>query len=189
MPLAFASLSHGTVAFGFYNIETDGLLLDRLFFFCTDFCTAVCELASLSWDAGQRTSLPGFSFRTAEEIGDLGGAIRGTHHRGFLGEVYLLWPFPTEAAAFRQKLGGASNRPLVEAILKRRAEPVSIDLVVEGAEGLVRVAEYAFSRRGFLDIVAYVERGGYPTWEGYEEGRRPAYVARMAAAIGDGGNL
>ena len=30
MPLAFESLSHGTIAFGFFNIESDLLLLDRL---------------------------------------------------------------------------------------------------------------------------------------------------------------
>ena len=29
MPLAFESLSHGTIAFGFFNIESDLLLLDR----------------------------------------------------------------------------------------------------------------------------------------------------------------
>jgi hypothetical protein len=33
MPLAFESLSHGTIAFGFFNIESDMLLLDRYFLF------------------------------------------------------------------------------------------------------------------------------------------------------------
>ena len=33
MPLAFESLSHGTVPFGFFNIDSDTLLLDRYFFF------------------------------------------------------------------------------------------------------------------------------------------------------------
>jgi hypothetical protein len=31
MPLAFQSLSHGTITFGFFNIESDMLLLDRYF--------------------------------------------------------------------------------------------------------------------------------------------------------------
>ena len=33
MPLAFESLSHGTIAFGFFNIESDMLILDRYFLF------------------------------------------------------------------------------------------------------------------------------------------------------------
>ena len=33
MPLTFDSLSHGKVAFGFFNIESDMLLLDHYFFF------------------------------------------------------------------------------------------------------------------------------------------------------------
>jgi hypothetical protein len=33
MPLAFESLSHGIIAFGFFNIESDMLILDRYFLF------------------------------------------------------------------------------------------------------------------------------------------------------------
>lgn len=33
MPLSFESRSHGPVAFGFFNIESDMLLLERTFFF------------------------------------------------------------------------------------------------------------------------------------------------------------
>ncbi|MGD2186296.1 MAG: hypothetical protein PVI71_09215 [Desulfobacterales bacterium] len=32
MPLAFESLSHGSIAFGFFNIETDMLLLENYFY-------------------------------------------------------------------------------------------------------------------------------------------------------------
>ncbi len=32
MPLSFESRSHGPVAFGFFNIESDMLLLERTFF-------------------------------------------------------------------------------------------------------------------------------------------------------------
>ena len=46
MPLAFQSKSHGSVAFGFFHIETDMLLLDRCFFFCTDFCRVLSEMAA-----------------------------------------------------------------------------------------------------------------------------------------------
>jgi len=37
MPLAFESLSHGTIAFGFFNIASDMLLLEHYFLFATDF--------------------------------------------------------------------------------------------------------------------------------------------------------
>jgi hypothetical protein len=36
MPLAFRATSHGMVVFGFFNVETDLLLLDRLFLFPDD---------------------------------------------------------------------------------------------------------------------------------------------------------
>jgi hypothetical protein len=35
MPLSFESRSHGPVAFGFFNIESDMLLLERTFFSAT----------------------------------------------------------------------------------------------------------------------------------------------------------
>ncbi|MCU0723638.1 MAG: hypothetical protein MUC63_08490, partial [Planctomycetes bacterium] len=44
MPLAFESLSHGEIAFGFFQIESDMLLLEELFFFADRFCAAVVEL-------------------------------------------------------------------------------------------------------------------------------------------------
>jgi hypothetical protein len=182
MPLAFPSLSHGTVAFGFYNVETDGLLLERLFFFCTDFCGAVCALADGEPDSGARSSVPGFAFARGGDIGDLMGAIRGTTREGFLGEVYRLWPFPEDPGAFRQKLHGASNRPAVEELLRRFARPVRVSLEAESGGGPVSIGEYRFSRAGFLALIDYVWRGGYPTWEGFEQGRRPPEVARLAAA-------
>ncbi|MDW7710321.1 MAG: hypothetical protein SCH98_07575, partial [Deferrisomatales bacterium] len=130
MPLAFPSLSHGTVAFGFYNVETDGLLLDRLFFFCTDFCRAAVELAA-GGPEGASSSLRGFALAGPEEIGDLMGAIRGVRHVGFLGDVYRLWPFPADPAGFRQKPDGAHNRRFVEELLQARAPEVEIGLVAE----------------------------------------------------------
>ncbi len=181
MPLAFPSRSHGTVAFGFFNVETDCLLLDRLFFFCTDFCVAVAELAAQGATGG-RAQLPGFRFERAEAIGDLMGAIHGVSRAGFLGEVYGLWPFPADPEGFRQKLHGAANRASVEAALRRRATPETIALVSEAGGGPVAVGEYVFTRSGFLDLLAYVQRGGYPTWEGREEGQRPACVQTLADA-------
>ncbi len=46
MPLAHRSLSHGTVVFGFFNIDTDCLLLNNVFFFATDFCAWIKRWAA-----------------------------------------------------------------------------------------------------------------------------------------------
>ncbi|MEJ2023744.1 MAG: hypothetical protein P8Y00_01760, partial [Deltaproteobacteria bacterium] len=45
MPLAFESLSHGTGAFGFFNIASDMLLLEHYFFFAEDFCAWIVDMA------------------------------------------------------------------------------------------------------------------------------------------------
>lgn len=47
MPLAFESLSHGAIAFGFFNIESDMLLLEHYFFFATDFCEHIRAMAAM----------------------------------------------------------------------------------------------------------------------------------------------
>jgi len=45
MPLASKSLNFGSIALGFFNIESDMLLLERYFFFASDFCETIDELA------------------------------------------------------------------------------------------------------------------------------------------------
>jgi len=59
--LAFKSLSHGTVAFGFFNIESDLLLLDRRFFFAADFATSSQRWLARAWrkSCGRPMSLIG----------------------------------------------------------------------------------------------------------------------------------
>jgi hypothetical protein len=48
MPLAFESLSHGTIAFGFFNIDSDMLLLDHYCFTRASFH----ELINYVWHGG-----------------------------------------------------------------------------------------------------------------------------------------
>ena len=183
MPLAFPSLSHGTIAFGFYNIETDGLLLDRLFFSCTDFCRAACELEGLSAAQAAEVALPGYEFERPGDIGDLMGAIHGTRHVGYLGEIYRLWPFPADPGEFRQKLRGGRNRETTDEALRRWAKPLSIPVRADAGRRTFRIGPYAFSRDAYAELLLYVWRGGYPTWEGFEEGRRPACVTEMARTV------
>ena len=88
MPLGFESTSHGSIAFGFFNIESDMLLLDSLFFFADAFCSAVEQ-------AGEhgRAEIDGYRIDEREKIGDLHGAIAGRVFSGFIGSTYRVWPF------------------------------------------------------------------------------------------------
>lgn len=178
MPLAFNSLSHGTVAFGFYNIETDSLLLEGIFFFCTDFCRALAVLEKNTGVGESSVEMPAWRFASRAEVGDLMGAIRNERHTGYLGEIYLKWPFPADPALFRQKLHGHENRGAVEEILDRRAEPGPVTMKRE--PGRFSFGEYVFDEAGYRELVNYVWRGGYPTWEGFEDGRSPAFVSDLA---------
>jgi hypothetical protein len=180
MPLAFPSLSHGTVAFGFYNIETDGLLLEDLFFFATDFSAAVEELASAGGDAPARAVLDGHRFPDRAAVGDLMGAIHGVRLVGYLGEIYRRWPFPADPEGFRQKLAGHANRAATQAVLDRCAERTRIPLTAEAGFGRVSVGPYEFSKAGFLELLRYVVRGGYPTWE---DGPLPASARRLQPVV------
>jgi hypothetical protein len=103
MPLAFPSRSHGTVVFGFFNIETDMLLLENLFFFADRFCQAAVSLAEKSQGPNADVRIDGFRIKDAAMMGSLHGAIRGVDLSGFIGQVYRQFPFPDNPAGFKQK--------------------------------------------------------------------------------------
>jgi hypothetical protein len=58
-PLLFESVSHCGLAFGFFNIETDMLLLDDYFFCASDFCRHVTDLARQHADKPYRSAWDG----------------------------------------------------------------------------------------------------------------------------------
>ena len=178
MPLAFESLSHGTVAFGFFNIESDLLLLERSLFFASEFCELVAALAD---DENQPLVLqPAWAVDAPADLGDLMGAIRGIRHTGLIGEVYRRFPFPLDPAGFKQKPAGWMTRPVMLEILGRRAVRRDLPVAVERVEGAIAAGDYRFSRMGFHELVDYVWRGGYPRWE---DEVRPDYVLAMAQAV------
>lgn len=130
MPLGFPSLSHGTVAFGFFNIETDLLLLDRYFLFADLFCVHISRLAGTAGEAVEEEwDVHRISDRA--RIGDLMGAIHGVRYLGFIGEVYRRFPFPKDEAEFKQRPEGWRNRPVVEGILPSYAEGVRVPVSAE----------------------------------------------------------
>jgi len=57
MPLQFESISHGPIAFGFFNIEKDLVLLNQYFLFAKDFCHDILQttedregIDEMTWD-------------------------------------------------------------------------------------------------------------------------------------------
>ena len=175
MPLAHDSTSHGTVAFGFFNIETHMLLLQELFFFADDFCAAVMQLTGGAAEA----PLPSWRIDAPAARGDLHGAIAGQILTGFIGATYRACPFPAAPEAFKQNPDGELSREAVEEMIAPFGEASSVSVTHDG--GQYGVGPYRFDAPGFAALVAYVDRGGYPRWR---DERRPPYVARMVEAWG-----
>lgn len=178
MPLAFESASHGTIAFGFFNIETDMLLLDELFFFADRFCAAVLALAAGTGD--RETGLDGWRIGDRARVGDLHGAIAGTRLTGFIGETYRHYPFPREPEGFRQSPDGAQRQAEVTRMIEPFGSAERWALRWARGAGLVSLAEYRFDEPMFAALVGYVDRGGYPRWR---DERRPPYVAQLSDGL------
>jgi hypothetical protein len=179
MPLAFPSLSHGEIAFGFFNIESDLLLLNNYFLFAGDFCADLSEMASqepdqqleMDWD---------LYILDRKDIGNLGGAINGVDSRGFIGETYRLFPFPQEPHLFRQNPEGYKTREIIETIIKKYAKLSRIAVAADKSGQTIAIGEYRFSRDVFHELLHYVWVGGYPLWK---DGVRPDYVREMKTNI------
>lgn len=180
MPLAFESSSHGTIAFGFFNIDSDMLLLDRYFFFSTAFCGYISDIAA--WEPHESGRLPWqvYHIPQPEQIGDLMGAIHGIHFAGFIGEVYKRYPFPRNEADFKQKPEGTRTQHIVEAIIQKYGKPIEVLFTTDDDQNEASIGPYRFSRRSFQALIRYVWQGGYPRWK---DEKRPDYVLAMKDRI------
>ena len=185
MPLAFDSLSHGKIAFGFFNIETDLLLLNRYFFFASDFCRLLVEAAGPLHEGKSEWVLSGYLLEE-ERIGNLMGAIHGFDFRGFIGEIYRLFPFPEDPVGFRQNPEGDHTRPLIESILLKYGPKADIPFWITSRLNEVSIGEYRFTRENFQELLFYVWRGGYPRWR---DDRRPDYVETMKESVKNAGGF
>ncbi len=179
MPLAFNSISHGEVAFGFFNIETDMLILDRYFFFATEFCRGMEEFAKAPEGAPAESQWSIYDLNQ-EDIGSLMGAIHGIELRGFIGDVYRVFPFPADFKAFAQNPEGRATQQAIREIIERYQAPSTIPVIMDGSGTTIEIGDYMFSREEFHNLLQYVWVGGYPYWK---MGRRPDYVLRMKEAI------
>ena len=180
MPLEFESLSHGKIAFGFFNIETDILLLNQYFFFAQDFCHSISEVAEKDQQENYETSWDIYLIERGKDIGNLMGAIYGIDHRGFIGEVYKLFPFPQNRDGFKQNPEGFKNRSLIESLIQKYAKGMEIYFRIDKERDQINIGEYAFNRTSFQELVKYIWQGGYPRWK---DDIRPDYVLAMKANI------
>ena len=111
-------------------------------------------------------------------VGDLHGAIAGQVLHGFIGATYRRWAFPASPQDFKQDPDGRQTEAEVVALIPDGAAAETLTLRWTG-QG-VSVGDAAFDLPGFAELIAYVDRGGYPRWR---DERRPEYVARMMASL------
>jgi hypothetical protein len=180
MPLAFDTISHGRVAFGFFNIESDMLLLENYFFFADRFCERVIHLAENHGEQQFQQPWVVDEISKPTDIGDLMGAIRGTSHDGFIGSLYDHFPFPVNPDDFKQNPLGFMTRLLVKKLISPYAGKTEILFSAEEDPGGVRIGPYVFSQHSFQELIRYVWLGGYPRWK---EGVAPPYVIRMKKIV------
>jgi hypothetical protein len=179
MPLAFDSLSHGKIAFGFFNIETDLLLLNRYFFFASDFCRYLIEAAGPLHEGKSEWILSGY-WLEEERIGNLMGAIHGFDFRGFIGEVYRFYPFPQEPEDFKQNPEGFRTRSILEQLVVKYGSAAETPFRFLKEKNEIHIGDYRFDQENFQELIRYVWLGGYPRWR---DGRRPDYVETMKRTV------
>jgi hypothetical protein len=179
MPLVFQSLSHGEIAFGFFNIESDMILLNNYFLFAGDFCKYVAELTTRTHDEQLQVDWDLYVL-DRKDIGNLMGAINGVDLRGFIGETYRLFPFPREPHLFKQNPEGFKTREIIEAIIEKYVKLSRIVVIVDKSGHTVTMGEHVFTREVFHELLQYVWVGGYPHWK---DGARPDYVLEMKRNI------
>jgi len=180
MPLGFDSISHGPIAFGFFNIDSDMLLLERYFFFATEFCSYINKIAQNSGSVAYEATWDVYDIPEREKVGDLMGAIHGIRHTGCIGEVYRRFPFPQRPEDFKQKPEGYRTRAEMEAIIMPFADTAVIPFRVAPDAQTITIGAYQFTRAVFQELIRYVWQGGYPRWK---DEIRPDYVTAMKEAV------
>ena len=162
MPLSFRSESHGNIAFGFFNIESDMLLLENYFFFADVFCKWISQLSQQEGAGAIQSRV--YSIADPNDIGDLMGAIHGVRFTGFIGRLYRRFPFPEDPGAFKQNPKGDQTRKIVLAEIEDLAEKKEI-LIELKKNGQVSIGSYLFDNSVFHELIQYVQKGGYPRWK------------------------
>lgn len=178
MPISFKTESHGDIPIGFFNIDTDMILIKNYFVFASDLCDWISE-----WTSGEEeiiTSVKMYVIKNLDDIGHLMGAISGIIFTGFIGEVYKIFPFPEKQEDFKQKPDGDKNRKNIEEIMNKFGELEQIPVKISKESNTISIGEFVFTIEQFHDVLGYIWRGGMPKWK---DGIRPEYVNKMMKAI------
>jgi hypothetical protein len=168
------------VAFGFFNIDTDLLLLQQYFLFADDFCKHLVHMAEEQGQEPFEAAWQVYSIDDPGKVGDLMAAIHGIRYTGFIGEVYKRFPFPKRETEFKQKPEGFQHRAWVISLLERWAVSETVPVTVDQDKETVSIGEYLFTKKVFHQLVEYVWVGGYPRWK---DGIRPDYVMEMKRSL------
>ena len=183
MPLSFQTLHHGNVAFGFFNIESDMLLLQRYFFFAGAFCDYISSCADHeTWNPVGEFEI--YEIVNPMDVGDLMGAIHGIRYTGFVGETYRKFPFPEDPLCFKQNPKGFKTQDIFRVMIDSYAKSSKIPFMLQ-ENRCVRIGDYTFDRDTFHSLLRYVEQGGYPRWK---DEIRPDYVRVMKDRIDESSN-
>lgn len=180
MPLAFQSINKGVIPFGFFNIETDLLIMDQYFFFADDFCRELLNIPFNMEQGAKCTTWEVYHIEDKVDIGDFMGAMLGIQHVGFMGELYKIYPFPEREEDFKQHYKGYLKRKDVEPIISKWSIKKKITVQADKGNEQIRIGDYLFNRQVFHELLQYVWRGGYPRWKGEI---RPEYVTEMKTKL------
>jgi len=178
MPLSFQTVSHGEIPVGFFNIDTDMILINNYFVFASDFCKCITD-----WTKGKEnfeSEVEMYMIDNLEKIGNLMGAIAGRVYNGFIGEVYKKFPFPEKREDFKQKPEGFKSRNDIEQIIQNFAEKRSIIIAISRTKTTISIGDYEFNTEQFHEVISYLWRGGMPKWK---DENRPKYVEEMMKAV------
>jgi hypothetical protein len=176
MPLGFESISHGVIAFGFFNVESDLLLLEDNFIFADAFCKKIEEIPDTASGRGVEVEWEVWHIPKRKDRGDLMSAMHGMSSIGFFGELYQKYPFPALMINFKQKPEGWETQADVRRIIGKYGIQKTMQFRVDAGGNRVHIGEYAFTKTVFGELIKYVWEGGYPKWR---DGKRPDYVMHM----------
>jgi hypothetical protein len=176
-------MNHGSIAFGFFNIESDMLLLQQYFFFADDFCQYVSTCAEYEmWNPVEKFTV--YEIDNPVDVGDLMGAINGIRYTGFIGETYRRFPFPDNPAHFKQNPLGCKTQKIFRELISPYAKTIEIPFL-RLQNRCIRIGDYTFAQNNFLELLNYVEEGGFPRWQ---NNQKPDYVDRMKQKINESKN-
>jgi len=183
VPLAFQSKNYGSIVFGFFNIESDMLLLQQYFFFADAFCHYISTCAEHEiWNPVEKFSV--YEIDNPVAVGDLMGAINGIRYVGFIGDTYRRFPFPENPAHFKQNPLGCETQNVFREMIAPYAKNIEIPFL-RLQNCCVRIGDYTFAQNDFYELLRYVEQGGFPRWQ---NDQKPDYVNRMQQKINESEN-